>query len=984
MTQDHLNSGGSTPKRSRSSTTIETSSLSKNRNKTKRSTLVFSNNRESLRNENKKESTNDKSMSFCGTVSMKSKKKKLAIRKFKKKFLVLVNESIEVYANDQEMIPDVSLNLSECLNVYVHPKKATHFKLVFKNGKYRFKTEKAAQAQHWVNYIQKNLEAMQWKENMSKLKLIGDQKLSDILGHYWKPAEQIKMEILRSKQFSNLVQKRDSQSTTSEATPNDTPATPKLMEKKNTPTTPNQHQDDEEDELSENYDPVKTTEENFEIPLYRKTNFDHKLHFMVEYNSFSNIQTLEFLTKGEVFHFLHKVLRDIGNVPNLHRVVIRQTPEYEGNENNSAATLDTNDTNDDEPSQTCIETDGVLYFNVNIDLSYVTQKQLTQLLQSFDMKRTISQLEANEKYMQVMSNLKSNFNIDPQRDFPIDFIMSAASINEFNDEDIISLLQNFNSMLSDIKSSSVYNYGYDVMKYLSIIFSSLHIVGTKRIRINHGQNQEIISGKVSDLKKFLPNRVYEVASDYFSSKIANSVKNLKIDIVSDLQELAHLEYIASKVEKRYENIPQNIETIRIQFRDEATATCIDKKVLIDCVANRNEKPQVSPSNPRRSRTRTIIRSPGEASSPASRNVHQPKRSRSRTIFSSQLLSPKHPSIPVYATPAPITFVLNSSKLSDYLESYTLTQRIRTPLQSYFKKNDWSLEETDMVKVIKTAISKLRNLWKDIDENLPIAERIISLMTSYSNLVNISLSKSTSHTIRSEIGDASDFQSIAFVLLRELMPIALAKSADMNRDVVIYGIPKVGKTTLLHKLKYGGDHKTMPSVGVVSETVHYHGLNITLHDVPQNHLKHFIRRMASSKISGIIYVMDSQNNDSISHLQKLIKKCAKRYKTEATPPSVSSPTSPGVNITPSTENSETHDGPTISIDKDNSVNLEEESSAALPVLVFANKQDLQAYDPKELIEQAIKKRKVLLHVENSVFIEDKGIKEGLNWLSQHIN
>jgi ADP-ribosylation factor 1/2 len=157
--------------------------------------------------------------------------------------------------------------------------------------------------------------------------------------------------------------------------------------------------------------------------------------------------------------------------------------------------------------------------------------------------------------------------------------------------------------------------------------------------------------------------------------------------------------------------------------------------------------------------------------------------------------------------------------------------------------------------------------------------------------------------------------------------------------IMVGLDAVGKSTILYKLKLEEYVTTIPTIGFNVETVKYNNINMNIWDLGGQDKIRPLWRHYYTNTNAIIFVIDSVDreriNDSNTELCKL---------------------------------------------------LEEPKLANIPLLIYANKQDLQnTMTTNEIIERYqlynLKNRNWYLQC-SSAYTGD-GIYEGLEWLSNNI-
>ena len=154
---------------------------------------------------------------------------------------------------------------------------------------------------------------------------------------------------------------------------------------------------------------------------------------------------------------------------------------------------------------------------------------------------------------------------------------------------------------------------------------------------------------------------------------------------------------------------------------------------------------------------------------------------------------------------------------------------------------------------------------------------------------------------------------------------------------MFGLDNSGQTTILFQLKMGVVVKTIPTIGFNAETLDLKGANFTIWDVGGNDKMRILWKNYFEGAEGLIFVVDSNDRDRLEESAEELKKL-----------------------------------------------LKEEQLKDCPVLIFANKQDLNnALNTKEIkkhlnIGHLGKNRKCL--IKGSSGRTGQGLKEGFDWLT----
>jgi len=158
-------------------------------------------------------------------------------------------------------------------------------------------------------------------------------------------------------------------------------------------------------------------------------------------------------------------------------------------------------------------------------------------------------------------------------------------------------------------------------------------------------------------------------------------------------------------------------------------------------------------------------------------------------------------------------------------------------------------------------------------------------------------------------------------------------------ILMLGLDAAGKTTALYKMKLGEIVTVIPTIGFNVETVSYKNVNFTIWDVGGRDKIRPLWRHYYQNTNGIVFVVDSNDRERIS---------------EAT--------------------------------EELCTTLAEEELKNIPLLVFANKQDLpNAMSIEEITDKlklnSIKDRE--WNIQSACMVSGDGMYEGLDWLSQTI-
>mmetsp|Transcript_40111 Transcript_40111/g.65795 ORF Transcript_40111/g.65795 Transcript_40111/m.65795 type:complete len:186 (-) Transcript_40111:752-1309(-) len=159
-------------------------------------------------------------------------------------------------------------------------------------------------------------------------------------------------------------------------------------------------------------------------------------------------------------------------------------------------------------------------------------------------------------------------------------------------------------------------------------------------------------------------------------------------------------------------------------------------------------------------------------------------------------------------------------------------------------------------------------------------------------------------------------------------------------VLMIGLDAAGKTTILYKLKLGEVVQTIPTIGFNVETVEYKNLSFTVFDVGGQDKIRPLWKHYYENADAIIFVVDSNDRNRI-------------------------------------------DTETNSAKAELDLLLEQPQLRDVPLLVFANKQDLKsALSAAELAHRLqLNRLKRKWKIQGTVATRADGLYEGLDWLAR---
>ena len=132
----------------------------------------------------------------------------------------------------------------------------------------------------------------------------------------------------------------------------------------------------------------------------------------------------------------------------------------------------------------------------------------------------------------------------------------------------------------------------------------------------------------------------------------------------------------------------------------------------------------------------------------------------------------------------------------------------------------------------------------------------------------------------------------------------AGEADNDKKVLFLGLDNAGKSTLLFQMRDNEFKETVPTVGLNVEQIKFRGTNFTLWDVSGQATrlwKHYF-----DKIHAVVFVVDSSDMDRLAKARSLLHKC-----------------------------------------------INDAELSKVPILVYANKQDVKEAHPAQEIEAEMK-------------------------------
>lgn len=174
---------------------------------------------------------------------------------------------------------------------------------------------------------------------------------------------------------------------------------------------------------------------------------------------------------------------------------------------------------------------------------------------------------------------------------------------------------------------------------------------------------------------------------------------------------------------------------------------------------------------------------------------------------------------------------------------------------------------------------------------------------------------------------------------------IAKIADIFSDfgggseyrILLLGLDAAGKTTLLYKTKIGELVHTVPTIGFNVEEVKVKNLSMTVWDVGGQHTIRALWRYYYQGSHAIIWVLDSADAERMDEARDTLQEL-----------------------------------------------LAEDSLTGIPLIVFANKQDMPKAMPVAEVAEALNISSVYnrpWHIQACCAASGDGIYEGFDWLSE---
>ena len=104
----------------------------------------------------------------------------------------------------------------------------------------------------------------------------------------------------------------------------------------------------------------------------------------------------------------------------------------------------------------------------------------------------------------------------------------------------------------------------------------------------------------------------------------------------------------------------------------------------------------------------------------------------------------------------------------------------------------------------------------------------------------------------------------------------------NFKIIILGIQNAGKTTILYRLSIGQLVKTTPTIGSNVEEISYNNIKFQAWDLGGQESMRSVWDLYYMNTDGIIYVIDSNDTDTIEDSKAQFKKLLEKNKAKNNP------------------------------------------------------------------------------------------------------
>ncbi len=175
------------------------------------------------------------------------------------------------------------------------------------------------------------------------------------------------------------------------------------------------------------------------------------------------------------------------------------------------------------------------------------------------------------------------------------------------------------------------------------------------------------------------------------------------------------------------------------------------------------------------------------------------------------------------------------------------------------------------------------------------------------------------------------------LAKAVEKLASTFSLPKPTKILLLGLDGAGKTTVVYRLKLNEYMSTVPTIGFNVETIEYKNLKMTIWDVGSQKKMMELWRHYYEHTDALIFVVDSCDEERME----------------------------------------------LASEKLHSI-LSDEKLRDIPVLVFANKQDISKLKPNDIVNKFdMHKMRRSWKVQGDCATVGEGLNEGLDWVAQEI-
>jgi len=176
-----------------------------------------------------------------------------------------------------------------------------------------------------------------------------------------------------------------------------------------------------------------------------------------------------------------------------------------------------------------------------------------------------------------------------------------------------------------------------------------------------------------------------------------------------------------------------------------------------------------------------------------------------------------------------------------------------------------------------------------------------------------------------------------LLSKVVEKLASPFSSSKPTRILLLGLDGAGKTTIVYKLKLNKYLNTVPTIGFNVENVKYKGLQMTIWDIGGQQKIKKLWKHYYSDTDALIFVIDSCDEDRLDMAKEDFHHVLSR-----------------------------------------------EELRDVPILVFANKQDIRRITPEEMMTRLeLDKIQQSWKIQGTCAPSGEGLYEGLDWLSEEL-